>query len=178
MDLTTEQKTKWLTKNIPHRVRVVAYGIPMKAPWAIPAIHFLPSQGLLARQAIGDAAWEGRYSAMRWLIGFIGISYDPKTDKPKRCEHDPKNKDTEVRITDIKGKYFPTEGEEAMTLAKMWKACTIATSHSTENTSKDFERDEAALARALNILVQHLESTIYKASATSLNAYVMNLVNC
>src|ERR1043166_6843010 len=76
--LTPEEQDRWLTEHIPHRVLAVLPGLILPAPWSSfepPAMQGSPA-GI---RAVQFSIWEGRLTAMRWLIMLIGVGRTLKT---------------------------------------------------------------------------------------------------
>jgi len=75
---------------------------------------------------------------------------------------------TDMRIDAISGGVvFSPKRPEALILARVWKGCSQATSHPTQDTDHPDVR-EKPLAEALHIVVEHLEKTVYAANGRSL----------
>lgn len=147
-----------LVQHIPHRVRAVLPGIPMRGQWALPALIFQgPSVNAVAVRCIGNSIWEGRHTGLRWLIEFVGIIQSaglPAAFSLKRGEFD-------MRIDRMAGGVvIARTSPEAKILAPVWKGCTQASSHPTMDTNHP-EIREPILADALHIVVEHLQRTIY-----------------
>lgn len=102
---------------------------------------------------------------MRWLIEFVGITQDkhgaPHQRVPNPVLHD-------VAITDFAGGTFVLiTSPEAVILAAAWRGVTRASGHA----SRDYKHpdvSEAALSKALDLVLSHLQSTIYAAADLNL----------
>lgn len=161
--LSPQQQEKWLVDHIPHRIRATLYGIPMHPPWDLPPIHVAPNERLSLR-CIANGAWEGRMTALRWLIMFVGIKQD---GSGCACEA-ALGPASDMRIDGILGGVlFPPSHPDADKLAKVWRGCSQATSHATEGSNHP-PVTEPYLAEALHVVIAHLESTIYASNGRSL----------
>jgi len=75
---------------------------------------------------------------------------------------------TDMRIDAISGGVLmDTNAPEALILARVWKGCSQATSHPTQDTNHP-DVSEEPLAEALHIIIYHLEKTIYAANGRNL----------
>ena len=115
------------------------------------------------------AVWEGRMVAMRWLIDFVGIAAD-REGKPRRPTW---YSDADVSITDIGGQKIELSSPEAATLAKVWQGCSQASSHPTQDSNHP-PVDPMTLDKALRIIVDHLQRTIYSGSPGKLVVETLN----
>lgn len=96
-------------------------------------------------------------AAMRWLIGFIGLR-GPET-RPDDCQ-----------ITRFNGgQPFDRASADGKFLDDVWQACTKAMSHSTHQ-SGHMPLGNAELDRALGLIIDHLDQTIYRAADTTVRA--------
>jgi hypothetical protein len=117
------------------------------------------------RRCETDSIWEGRQASLRWLIEFVGITQDkhgvPRQRVPNPALHD-------VAITDFAGGTFvPITSPEAAILAAAWRGVTRASGHA----SRDYQHpdvSEAALSQALDLVLTHLQSTIYDTAGLKL----------
>ena len=113
-------------------------------------------------RCIGNAAWEGRMAGMRWLIEFVGI-VDSK-GKPDR----PNRRTVDVSVTHIAGgREIDLAAPEAIVLSRVWKGCSQASGHPTQDSNHP-PVDERALDEAMRIIISHLERTIYATSTRRL----------
>lgn len=151
--LGATERQKWLTKDIPHRVRAVLLGIRhMRGEWNL---HF-DFPNTVAGHCAEDGVHEGRLSAMRWLIMFVGIGVS--TGTPSRANL---HRDTDVRIDQIDpNALFPLNDSDAIKLAQVGLGCSQATGHPTQGTNHPSVNEEA-LSAALTIIIAHLQNTIY-----------------
>ncbi|MBX3735928.1 MAG: hypothetical protein KF715_04490 [Candidatus Didemnitutus sp.] len=157
----------WYMQHIPHRVRAAIAGTEMlvrklqerfgkdkvrtagyEARVALPA----DSVALLC---IDNAVWEGRLTATRWLIDFLGISSD-KNGSPSR----PAQKPHDWRIDKLDAPLFPLAGVEAQKLADIWLGCTKATSHPTRGSGHP-PVDPNELNAAIAIITEYLDKQLY-----------------
>jgi hypothetical protein len=160
--LTSQDIQDWLYRStptkpgshLPHRIRVLWANLASldqrlhSAPEPTPTT---PEQ-ITRRRCETDAIWEGRISALRWLIEFIRVK--PST-WPDSCSAED--------FADYAP--FPS-GSDAAYLADLWTSCTKATSHSTHN-SGHTPLDNAAFDRGRELICAHLNATIYKNTGTS-----------
>lgn len=168
--LSLDQQRRWLTEHIPHRIRAVLPGIPMVGKWQIAWDARIETQRIVWR-CMGNSMWEGRMSAMRWLIEFIGIQ--ERAGGPIETQL---RVSTDMRIDAIQGGVlFSPARTEAIHLAQVWKGCSQATSHPTQSTNHP-DVSEKPLASALLIVIEHLEATIYKTNNVSLHAITLTAV--
>jgi hypothetical protein len=101
-------------------------------------------------------------ASMRWLIEFVGVA-DSK-GKPSLPKPHPKD----ISITCIQGgEKIDLTSPEAETLAKVWKGCSQASGHPTQDSNHP-PVDPKTLDEALGIIVKHLEQTIYAANDRNL----------
>ena len=143
------KRDAWLDLHVSHRLRAgLAESLQLQAYISAKNTATLPPQ--LRERCLGNAAWEGRMAAARWLIEFIGIQWDNKNGKPKR----PPRKGThDVWIEDMDGGIaFDLTKSEALELAKVWKGCSQASSHPTDD-SNHFDVSPPQLARAIEIII-------------------------
>ncbi len=148
------ERQKWLTRDIPDRIRACLYELPMPAPWRLPLVsvsHFAPEIGCLLA-----GTHEGRMTAMRWLILFVGL----KGDRKWRPVVEEIERDTDMRIDRLGGSLFPVGRAESHRLSKIWIGCSQATSHPTLGTNHP-PVDPTALAEALQLIVDHLQRELY-----------------
>lgn len=151
--MNPSDQEKWRAQHIPHRLRVCLAGSPLQKELMVEKI---------GTYCILAAALEGRMAAIRWLIEFVGIR-DCKGEpgRPNRYR-------TDVSITFIQGgKEIDLSSPEAATLARVWKGCSQASGHPTQDTNHP-PVSGAVLDEALKIIVSHLKQTIYSASRNEL----------
>jgi hypothetical protein len=164
--ISDSERAEWLTRHIPDRVRACLYGLPMKAPWRLPAVgvsYLSPEVGCLL---VGTH--EGRMTALRWLILFIGL----KGEKSLRPAVEELTRETDMRIDRLGGAVFPVGRAEAQILARAWIGCSQATSHPTLGT-KHPPVDPPVLAVALAIVIEHLQREVYAPNRRDLFTDVM-----
>jgi hypothetical protein len=146
-------------------------GIRMRAPWTLASVSLGRSnvQQHLALWCLLNSNWEGRLTAMRWLIMFLGISGNASTQTqgvPKWTELHKDGKDSRIDMFDG-GELFPIPSRDADALALIWKGCSKATSHPTEGSNHP-DVTEGPLGDALHIVIDHLQKTIYAEKKRSL----------
>lgn len=161
--LGKDEQRKWLVEHIPYRVRAALPGIPMKTPWAVHLRPIVLQPDRLANHCVWAALHEGRLTALRWLIEFVGI----KESKGVAAEWTPTRR-TDVRIDSINGGIvFTPSRPDALTLAMVWQGCSQASGHATQGTNHPDVSDQK-LADALALIVAHLELTIYSKNQMNL----------
>ena len=108
---------------------------------------------------------------MRWLIEFVGVTLSRKTDEPVPTQPDVNCKS--VTIAQVGGSMFDTttKRQDARTLAKIWQACTQASLHPTADTNHA-SLEEHDVANALRIVIDHLETALYKPKGLDLRKIV------
>jgi hypothetical protein len=81
-------------------------------------------------RCLSTAVFEGRLAGMRWLIEFVGIS--ELNGKPRR----PNRQDVDVSIAKIaRGHEIDLASPEAVLLSKVWKGCSQASGHPTQDSN-------------------------------------------
>ena len=114
--------------------------------------------------------WEGRLAATRWLIEFIRIK---RHSNSKAIEHT-KQKAKDVRIDDLDGgKLFDLSDPNAQLLADVWKGCSQASTHATNEYNHPAVSDRKELPAALTIVVNHLQDTIYSRASKQIGDCVL-----
>lgn len=164
--MTPKDKTDWLETHIPYRVRAALARIPLQVE-LLKLPQFLPAKSRIETRCEGDAIWEGRLAATRWLIEFIGVSAD-QSGKPKipaRWPHD-------ARVDDIGGKVFCLSRPEAVVLANVWLGCSKASSHAT-NASGHPPVNEKEISDALRIVMAHLDQELYSGAGQKIAAIAL-----
>lgn len=164
--VSDEERQKWLIRDIPDRIRACLYQLPMRDPWKLPLVgvsRFTPEIGCLLA-----GTHEGRMTAMRWLILFVGL----KGDRKWRPVVEDLERDTDMRIDRLGGSLFRVGSKEAHTLSKVWIGCSQATSHPTLGTNHP-PVDPPALAEALHLIIDHLQRELYKKHGRDLFSDVM-----
>jgi hypothetical protein len=161
--LGRDEQRKWLAEDIPYRIRAALPGIPMKTPWAVAMRPVVLQLDTFANHCVWAALHEGRLTALRWLIEFVGI----KESKGVAAEWTP-TRQTDVRIDSIHGGVvFTPSRPDALKLAMVWQGCSQASGHATEGTNHPDVSDQS-LADALAIIIAHLEVTIYATNQMNL----------
>ena len=131
--MNASEQSEWIARHIPHRVRAAVARLPMQnsllqVEAAIGPVCRTEQDETYWRCAT-DSIWEGRLAATRWLIEFIGIKRH-ENGKPTECNKKKGSKD--VRIDDLNGGVlFDTSNPDAQILADVWKGCSQASSHAT-----------------------------------------------
>ena len=158
MAISPQDQEKWLQRDIPHRVRAcLAFTKRLDDLIGLPKWPANTRAEQIARRCATDAIWEGRLCAMRWLIEFVGLTED-KHHKPIVRN---KTKANDFRIDDLPGGVLiRPSSREAQTLAPVWKGGTQGSSHPT-HLSNHPPVNNHELAAALEIIVDHLDKTIY-----------------
>ncbi len=161
--MNLSNQDQWLTEHIPHRFRSCLVGLPLQDE-LMTAIADGKTRDSIKAHCLLSAVSEGRMAAIRWLIEFVGIrdfNGKPGHPKPRR---------TDVSITCIQGgEPIDPSSHDAAILAKVWKGCSQASGHPTQDTNHP-PVDSPALDEALRIIVDHLKRTIYSASPDKLVA--------
>lgn len=169
----------WFVQHIPHRVRSAVAGAEMlvlklqerfgkdNVRTAGFESRILTKADSVALHCVDNAVWEGRLTATRWLIDFVGISGD-KNGKPSR----PAQRAHDWRIAQMGGPLFPLAGADAPKLADVWLGCTKATSHPTRGSNHP-PVDPNELNLAVAIVVAHLDTNLYSPKGRSLFADVL-----
>ena len=163
-----------MTKHIPHRVRAAIARIDMTSSLLRVAAFIDPQRRTnldeIYWRCSTDSIWEGRLAATRWLIEFVGIKQG-LGGKSAKCEKKKGSKD--VRIDDLDGgRLLGHLTHEGQVLASVWKGCSQASSHAT-NEYNHPNVDEKVLAEALKIILDHLQDTIYDEASKSIRDYVL-----
>ena len=165
--LTTDPYLDWFVQHIPHRIRATLAGTEMlvqklqqkfgKQNVRTAGVHanVTCQADSVALLCSTNAIWEGRLTATRWLIDFIGISCD-RNGQPAR----PVQKPHDWRIDKLGGNYFPLTDANAQKLADVWLGCTKATSHPTRGSNHP-PVDPDELNAAISIVVDYLEKHLY-----------------
>jgi len=136
-----------------------SWDIPLRLPNTVP------------NRCIANCVNEGRHSAIRWLIFFVGI-----------MERDGQAIETiyTTKATDVwigrfdHGQMLDPKCSDAAKLALVYKGCTQATGHPTEGTNHP-DIKEKAMSDALQIVIYHLQKTIYDAQGRNLAHYTLRL---
>jgi hypothetical protein len=156
----------WLGQHIPHRLRACLTWLPLQSE-LLTTITDANAHASIMHRCFLHTVSEGRMAAMRWLIEFVGIR--DVNGKPEQ----PKLRKTDVSISFIQGgKPIDIDSTEAMFLAKVWKGCSQASGHPTQDTNHP-DVDPKTLDKALRIIVGHLKRTIYSADPDKLIALML-----
>ena len=164
LTLDNTEKEAWLMQHVPHRVCAALAWLPMPEKWAVPRPTDLPNRNLSV-WCVDRCVEEGRKAAMRWLIEFVGVTFDAKKNEAVPPRPHPNGKS--VTMAQVGGINFDTKRQDARKLAKIWEACTQASLHPTADTNHEplKKRD---VAGALCIVIDHLETALYTPSGRDL----------
>ena len=158
--MTPEKQKRWLDEHVPHRVRACLTGIPLLDE--LTRARDDESRAEVQLRCLGNAAWEGRMAGMRWLIEFVGVV--DSGGKPVR----PNRRAADVSIVQIAGgREIDLGSPDAVVLSKVWKGCSQASGHPTQDSNHP-PVDEMSLDAAMRIIVAHLQATIYAAASRRL----------
>jgi hypothetical protein len=164
----------WYVQHIPHRVRSALAGTEMlvfklhdrfgkeNVRTAGFDARVTSQADSVALHCVDNAVWEGRLTATRWLIDFLGVSCD-KHGQPGR----PASKTHDWRIDKMGGALFPLTGADAQKLADVWLGCTKATSHPTRGSGHP-PVDPTELNAAVAIVIDYLDRTLYSPKGRSI----------
>lgn len=170
--LAPEKQVAWLNQHIPHRVRGAIIGLPMTGAWLFPLVANAAAVRMdpVARHCINNSVWEGRHIALRWLIEFAGVYESNGIPVPTRNLRFP---DTDMRIDRMAGGLvLDAMSKEAIPLARVYKGCSQASGHPTTDSDHP-DISPLKLAEALQIIVEHLQRTIYNHTRLSLLDFTM-----
>jgi hypothetical protein len=161
--VNAKDQDQWLSEHIPHRLRACLTGLRFEEE-LMPETANKETQDSIRARCLLTAVWEGRMAAIRWLIEFVGIR-----DFKGKPGH-PKPRKTDVSITSIQGgKSIDPSSPDGAFLASVWKGCSQASGHPTQDTNHP-PVDPKALDKAMRIIVRHLEDTIYSVGPRKLVA--------
>ena len=156
----------WLRQHIPHRLRACLTWLPLQSE-LLTTITDANAHASIMHRCFLHTVSEGRMAAIRWLIEFVGIR--EVNGKPEY----PSPRKTDVSISFIQGgKPIDIDSPEAAFLAKVWKGCSQASGHPTQDTDHP-PVDPKTLDKALRIIVSHLKQTIYSADPDKLTALTL-----
>ena len=117
----------------------------------------------VAAHCLDNAVWEGRLTATRWLIDFVGVCCrNGKPDRP--CVVKPDDWRIDKMVADS---LFPLNGADAQKLADVWLGCTKATSHPTRDSGHP-PVDPTELNAAVAIVVDYLDCVLYRPKGRSI----------
>ena len=171
------EQAQWLANHIPHRVRAAIARLPMENSILRATATIDPpcrtEQDCIYWRCATDSIWEGRLAATRWLIEFVGIKQG-KDGNPAHCQKTSQYPD-DVNIEDFDGGVRQNhQTPEATALASVWKGCSQASSHATSGTHPSV--NEANLANALTLVLDHLQNTICQKARKTLRDFVLEPV--
>ncbi len=164
MDAT--EQNQWLAEHIPYRLRASFALSPLQDEFMPRSVHEQTPNCTKAGFLI-TAAFEGRMTAMRWLIELVGVC--ERKGKPDR----PRQFPTAVSIQSLQDEDQRIDlfSDEAQFLAKVWTACSQASAHPTQGTNHP-TIDNPTLDKALRIIVNHLQRTVYSGRSPNLIAEI------
>jgi len=172
-----QEQSKWITTHIPHRVRAAIARLPLEGSLLRVTASIDPELRTevdkIYWRCATDSIWEGRLTATRWLIEFVGVKQD-RRGNPAVCE---KNKfGNDVRIDDFDGgKLLAHSTHEGQLLASVWKGCSQASSHATNAYRHPSVDDRTVLPEVLRIVLDHLQKTIYDKASKNVRDSVLTL---
>jgi hypothetical protein len=169
--MDTAAQDEWLVTHIPHRIRAALAGLPLQVE-LLQALAVADPLAIQHRSA-GNAVWEGRMAAVRWLIEFIGVKEDKNTGKPVLVS--PRGVDCSITMIQG-GAPFDLSSPDAIILARVWKGCSQASSHATHKSGHP-PVGEAQLDQAMRIVTAHLDRTIYAVHSRRVAAASLHLEN-
>jgi hypothetical protein len=174
------EQAQWLTTHIPHRVRAAIARLPMENSilrgTATIDPHCRTEQDHIYWRCATDSIWEGRLAATRWLIEFVGIKQDD-AGQAAVCRKSKKFGGKDVRIDDLDGGVLlDHRALEAHLLGSVWKGCSQASSHATNEYKHPPVSNGKELPEALTIIAEHLQNTIYQKAGKNLRDYVLEPV--
>jgi hypothetical protein len=117
---------------------------------------------------ITDSVWEGRLAATRWLLDLLAVNQENTTGKPCR----PRKYDNDVDLTDIGAPLFQLTDQDAQMLSAVWKGCSQASGHPTHDSNHP-PVNEQQLVEALNVVLKHLQDTVYAPMNENITDYVL-----
>ena len=159
------EKESWLVQHVPHRICATLPWLPMPKEWIVPRPE-LPNMDFSV-WCVDRSIEEGQKAAMRWLIEFIGVKLETVNKVKKVVPVKPYKNGKSVSILQVGGRMFDTNRPEALKLAKVWQACSQASLHPTMHTKHD-DVGPDELASALQIVIAHLDSALYKPNGRDL----------
>lgn len=151
--MNTKDQSDWLQNHIPYRVRAALARIPLQEN-LLKDPQYCSSRQRIEKRCEGDAIWEGRLAATRWLIEFIGVSAN-KNGKPKL----PTRFSYDTRIDDLGGKVFDLNCSDATVLANVWLGCSQGSSHATHSSGHP-PVNEKEISAALKIVMKYLDQQL------------------
>jgi hypothetical protein len=162
--MDSEEQDRWLVEHIPHRLRACLALSPLQDE-LMPQSADEETRERTKAVFMIMAAFEGRLAAMRWLIELVGVC--ERKGEPDR----PRPFPTAVSIKSIQGEdqRIDLSSDEAKFLAKVWTGCSQASGHPTQGTNHP-PVDNPTLDKALRIIVEHLQRTVYSGPTRDLIA--------
>jgi len=152
---------KWMHEDIPYRVIAGIIMSDIEQTWEPGPLTLNPAG--LKSLGLNYAALEGRRVAVRWLIEYIGLKQGRKSCLPEESDAGAERDETDCGLIRIPGGVNHTtdpNNPNAVFLANVWRGCVQATSHPTIGT-EHFDVGHTNLNKAIGIIIDHLQSTIY-----------------
>lgn len=170
MNSPQRDSNRWLTEHIPYRIRAGVCASRLMIRYGLESLDLqTTASGLCYHHAIH----QGRMAAIRWLIEFIGIKGKRERGQLRAVASDAaRNMRLDFGIGKLGAPYFPTEHHSAIKLAEVWESCARAVGHPTEGTVHDVE--DETLASAMELILDHLERTIYAPPKRSMKDVLAN----
>jgi hypothetical protein len=172
------EQNEWITRHIPHRVRAAIARLNLHESLLHVKAFIDPDlqtdEDKIYWRCSTDSIWQGRLAAIRWLIEFVGIKQGDN-GRAVCAKKKPYSKD--VRIDDFDGgELLRPATQEGQFLAHIWKGCSQASSHATNEYDHPSVNDEKDLPPALTIILDHLQKTIYQKAGQNIRDYVLERV--
>jgi len=156
----------WLAQHIPHRLRACLTGLPLQGEF-MRTVEDGTMRELIKYCCLQHTVSEGRMAAIRWLIEFVGIHDVNGTPRHPRLRK------TDVSISFLEGgKPIDPSSRDGAFLAEVWKGCSQASGHPTQDTDHP-DVDPKTLDKALRIIFRHLRQTSYSADHGKLLALML-----
>ena len=173
--MNADEQSEWITRHIAHRVRAAIARLPLENSLLRVKASIDPERRTdrdeVYWRCATDSIWEGRLAATRWLIEFVGIK---RNDDGKATECKKKRGSKDVRIDDLDGgKLFDLSSPHAQLLADVWKGCSQASSHATNEYNHPAVSDQKELPDALTMILNHLQDTIYNQAGKKVSDCVL-----
>jgi hypothetical protein len=168
--ISESEKEVWLVQHVPHRICAALTWLDMGGAWTMPKPPDMPKTGDFHVWCLNRSVEEGHLAAMRWLIEFIGVTLN-QSEKPVPPNAHKNGKS--VSIAQVGAPMFPITShvDAALFLGKVWQACSQASLHPTTDT-RHMDLPAAELARALGIVIDYLQSSLYGPKGRDLHEIV------
>lgn len=171
--ISPDEARVWLWQHIPFRVTAAIVETIICEEWAATTPRVMMPPGIRS-VCWNDAAYQGRISAVRWLIEFIGIQEHSKKPVPSfaanAIAHGKPTTDFGIGMLPG-GVFMSTSYADAAFLARTWKGCVQAISHPTRNTNHPPVEVET-LTRAMRVVLPFMDGSIYATAGLSLQQVV------